>query len=286
MFVLVKDLLLRLVPHPLLATVHRHIRYGIPDLVDTLLGRRDPLVPRRSLDFVGGGDFKGPGDEFMRYFVGFAHLAPDASVLDVGCGIGRMARPLTKHLSANGRYEGFDIDARGTDWCTKHISARFPNFKFQVADIYNKMYNPSGTTKPSQYRFPFPDNSFDFVFSTSVFTHMYPRDVETYLAEIARVLKPGGCTLNTFFLDNPESQALVAGGKSALAIQHQMDGFKTVEPLVPEHAIGLPDTFVQNLHASCGLHIRAIEPGKWCGREKFLSFQDIVVADKPVATGT
>ena len=90
--------------------------------------------------------------------------------------------------------------------------------------------------------------------------------------------------MNTFFLDSPESQALVSDGRSALAIKHEMDGFKTVQPLVPEHAIALPESFVQGLHARCGLRIRATELGSWCGRQKFLSFQDIDIAEKPATT--
>ena len=40
----------------------------------------------------------------------------------------------------------------------------------------------------------------DVAFLTSVFTHMLPEDVEHYLDELARVLKPGGRTLITWFL--------------------------------------------------------------------------------------
>ena len=48
--------------------------------------------------------------------------------------------------------------------------------------------------------FPCADNSFDLVFLTSVFTHMFAGDVENYLSEISRVLKPGGKCLITWFL--------------------------------------------------------------------------------------
>lgn len=46
----------------------------------------------------------------------------------------------------------------------------------------------------SPYRFPFPDASFDVVTSTSVLEHA--QNPEEYMAEISRVLKPGGIAMH------------------------------------------------------------------------------------------
>ena len=93
---------------------------------------------------VGSGDFKAVGLQFRSYFTEFGGLRPDDRVLDVGCGIGRMAVPLTSFLSSKGRYEGFEIVREGVAWCQKNISARFPNFVFRHADIRNNAYNAKG----------------------------------------------------------------------------------------------------------------------------------------------
>ncbi|HUG60478.1 MAG TPA: hypothetical protein VMP03_01460, partial [Methylomirabilota bacterium] len=50
--------------------------------------------------FVGDGDFLAIGAEYLRYFVEVGGLAPSARVLDIGCGIGRMAAALLPYLSA------------------------------------------------------------------------------------------------------------------------------------------------------------------------------------------
>lgn len=169
------------------------------DALDSLQDKRDELTPPRSMIFVGDGDFKKTGEEFLRYFIEFGGLKPNARILDVGCGIGRMAVPLTKYLDASGSYEGFDILAHGIDSCTKNITPRYPNFHFQVADVYNKAYNPNGKHKAAEYEFPYQNECFDFTFLTSVFTHMLPQEMENYLAEIVRSLRWGGEILDYFF---------------------------------------------------------------------------------------
>src|SRR5215469_3416700 len=152
------------------------------DLLDKALGRRDPLIPPRWMVFVGGCNFN--DQEFLRYFAELGGLKPGDRVLDVGCGIGRMAVPLTKFLDERGSYEGFDIVPDGITWCQSQITPRFPRFRFTLADIYNGLYNPGGGYRAGDYVFPYPDASFDFVFLFSVFTHMLPADMENYLRQI------------------------------------------------------------------------------------------------------
>ncbi len=160
------------------------------------------------MDFFGGSQFDEVGDEFLGYFKKYCGLRKNASILDVGCGIGRMAIPLTKFLSSEGAYRGFDIVPEGIEWCQNNISTRYLNFEFSHADIYSKQYNASGKLPSENYRFPYRDSTFDFVFLTSVFTHMLSKDLKNYFSEICRVLKPGGSTLITYFILNEESQDL------------------------------------------------------------------------------
>ena len=54
------------------------------------------------------------GRRFLEQFVALGGLKPDHHVLDVGCGIGRMALPLTTFLSAGGEYREFDPVGKGS----------------------------------------------------------------------------------------------------------------------------------------------------------------------------
>jgi SAM-dependent methyltransferase len=240
------------------------------------------LIPPRRKIFVGGqDDYKRVGEEFLRYFIELGDLKPNERVLDVGCGIGRMTVPLTKYLDESGSYEGFDIVADGINWCRKKITPKHPSFRFQLADVFNKKYNPHGRYQASEYRFPYESECFDFVFPISVFTHMLPDDLEHYLCEIARVIKKEGRCLITFFLWNEESSRLINAGKSVYDFRYEGEGFRTIHEAIPESAVAYDEKFIRRLYEKCGFTIREpIHFGSWCGRENSLTFQDLIIAVK------
>src|SRR5436853_5461052 len=130
----------------------------------------EEMVPPAEMIYTGDGDFLGIGREFLEYFIKLGNLRPSDRVLDVGAGLGRMAIPLTQYLSKRGRYEGFDAVKLGVEWCQERISRTYPNFRFRFADIHNTCYNPEGQIKAQDFKFPYADGSFDFVFLASVFT--------------------------------------------------------------------------------------------------------------------
>lgn len=69
----------------------------------------------------------------------------------------------------------------------------------QTPDAALQQYLADGIirqTESDPYRIPFPDNTFDVVFSKVVLEHVM--DYAPVLKEIARVLKPGGCALHVF----------------------------------------------------------------------------------------
>lgn len=242
---------------------------------------RDSMVPPQSMIFIGSGDFAQIGLEFRKYFIDLAGLRPDNKVLDVGCGLGRMAVPLTDYLSAGGEYWGFDIVKSAVDWCTRHITRKFGHFHFLHSDVYNRHYNPKGSIGATELKFPFNNASFDFVFLTSVFTHMLPGGVENYLAEISRVLRPGGTCFMTFFLRNAESAGLIAAKRSSLDLAHEMSGCAVVDEADPEAALAYSETFVLEQLEIHGLELsRPIQYGSWCGRDDFLTYQDVIIARK------
>jgi SAM-dependent methyltransferase len=104
--------------------------------------------------------------------------SPDARILDFGCGAGERVDEF-RRLG----YHAFGCDlmlpVRPVGRLREHIQDRV------IRPI---------TSDP--YRIPFDDQSFDFVFSVTVFEHV--RDYDGALAEIRRVLKPGGVAVHVF----------------------------------------------------------------------------------------
>ncbi len=244
----------------------------------------DPLVPPASMLFDGTSSeeqFKTFGEGFLQYvLVQRAHLAPSASFLDIGCGNGSVARALTRFLSAEGRYEGLDINGPGIEWL-QHRYAQYRNFRFTHANVYNKAYNAGGTVQGDDFRLPYDDASFDVVLLKSVFTHMLPQDVRRYTSEIARVLRPGGRSVTTYFLLNDESRRLLARGRGTFSLKFDWnnDPLCRVESLeLPESVTAHDEQRIRQLYAEFGFDLAEVSFGNWCGRGSIIGFQDLIVA--------
>lgn len=240
--------------------------------------RSDPLIPPPWLHNIGPGDYRRAGEEMFGHFVELGGLKPTHRVLDVGCGTGRMAIPLTSYLTT-GTYDGFDIVERSIRWCEKAYSP-FPNFRFHFADLDNSRYN-NGSVAAEQYRFPFPDRAFDFVFLTSVFTHMKPKDVAHYLREIRRVLAPGGRVFLTAFLLDEKTLGLIASGAAYHSFRHQIgNGSYADKHSVPEAAIAYKIETLTALIRDAGLSITRTELGSWRGTPGIM-WQDVLISELP-----
>lgn len=259
------------------------VLYFTTDILEKLLGRKGDLIPpkRKISSVVSPKNFKEVGLRLFEQIIDLGDLKPDDKVLEVGCGIGRAAIPLTRYLKNQGSYEGFDIIPQAISWCQKNITPKYPRFYFQLADIYNRAYNRKGKYKASEYRFPFPNESFDFIFLTSVFTHLLPKDLENYFSEVTRVLKRGGRSFMTYFLLDEESSQLMKNKKSTLNFKYDLGGYFTSHLENPEWAVAYDKRFIQNLYEKHQWEILGpIHPGSWCGRETVRCGQDTIIAIK------
>jgi SAM-dependent methyltransferase len=109
--------------------------------------------------------------ETLRQTVG---LAPTDVILEIGCGIARVGRPLSELCL---HWFGADISGE----MLRHAGAR-------LRDRPNASLVELATVGLQE----FPLDSFDLVYCTIVFMHLYEWDRYRYVQEALRVLRPGG----------------------------------------------------------------------------------------------
>ena len=132
--------------------------------------------------FTGGVD---PEYEEQIIPLAVAELGSEGRVLDVGCGDGQVARALA---AAGCAVTGIDPTARNLEVARERGGG--PEYVEGAADDL-----------------PFPDAHFDAVVACLVFEHI--DDVDAAIAEVARVLRPGGRF--AFFLNHPLLQTPGSG---------------------------------------------------------------------------
>jgi SAM-dependent methyltransferase len=251
-------------------------------LVRSIAANRFLPSPPPETGDVGDGDFRAIGAEFLYHFATLGGLAPAEAVLDVGCGAGRMAVPLTQFLDPQaGRYDGVDIVAPAIAWCREAIASRYDNFHFHHLDLRHPIYNPAGTASTAEVTLPLADGSVDFVIMTSLMTHLPAAEMARYAAETARVLRSAGRCFATFFLMNVEARAHLARGAARLPFAGDGPGPEHhVCEDMPTSAVAFDESFVAETFARAGLVLlRPPVYGHWCGRTA-APFQDICLFGK------
>ncbi|BAI74244.1 methyltransferase (plasmid) [Azospirillum sp. B510] len=266
-------------PSPQLAVLRRRTDPRLEWLCAQIAANRFLPVPPPELHFIGDGDFRAIGAEFLRHFVRLGGLRPDHRVLEIGCGVGRMALPLTQYL--DGAYDGIDIVLDGIRWCASTITPAYPEFRFHHLDVANGLYNPDGRIEGGTATLPFQAGRYDFVILTSVITHLRTADTERYAAEIARVLKPGGRCFLSLFLADATARAGIAKGTARPPFGDGPGVELLADPDHPNAAVAYDEAFLLGLFAAQGLHVsRAIMRGHWSGQRSAENFQDLLILEK------
>ncbi len=260
---------------PPLARARVRLRLRALDARDRLSGRADRLVPPRGLGVAPHSEHVALGEELTGYLVAHAGLTASSRVLDVGCGAGRIARPLRGILGSGGSYDGLDRDPAAVGWCRRRYR-RDPRFRFVVADVADE--RSDGGHRGADYRFPYADGRFDVVVMADVLTHLLPEECERHVAEAARILAPGGTLLATLFALNDTSRALMAAGTAGLVFADAQEPVALLDEELPDEAVAYADEWIFERLREHGLTLTGLHPGSWCGREEFMSFQDVLVA--------
>ncbi len=241
-----------------------------------------PLPEEKCLEIIGENgssqfirnSFKLLGDLIQRL-----GLQPTDHILDVGCNIGTVAYSLVHYLQPSGRYEGFDVVQNFISWAQQEITTRKPNFNFNWHNIYHPLYNSTGEISENNFIFPYPDESFNSVCISHLFTHLQSSEICHYLDEVYRVLKPGGRCLLICFLVNSKSEDLIAKGKSSQQLIYKIEDGFTIDINLPEKGIGFREDLLLKWIEERGFNVLEKSYGSWCGRTSSIK-KDLLVLEK------
>lgn len=125
-----------------------------------------------------------------------AGLTTQSTLLDWGCGAGRLAVGVREHLGRVADYHGVDVQRELVDWAEANLAG--PGFRFTCVDVSNERYNPDGTPERTLAADP---GSVDVFYAYSVFSHMNDEDTPAYLGLIGEALAPAGRAFVTCFVE-------------------------------------------------------------------------------------
>ena len=262
--------------------IERLTRYAEAAYIDFrvfLAGKTDRNSPPLRLRFVGDGDFEAVGDQLADLVLEHGDVPANASLLDIGCGVGRVAMALARRLPREVDYEGFDVVRGAIRWCRRRITRDYPNFRFRHVSVRSSEYALFGIPAV-EFRFPFSDDRFDCAFAFSLFTHLTFPEMRRYLHESARVLKPGGRLVATFFLLNEESTPRLPSMPGIYRFPVIDGPMRLAEGANPAEAVAIDEGALATEIAAAGFRRHTVLRGQWCGRVAAASFQDLVVCEK------
>ena len=201
-------------------------------------------------------------NQMMRESLGRAGRAASELrvILDWGCGCGRLARWWSDIPEAEVR--GCDYNRELVEWVDSNLPC--------VSGTPNELGPP----------LPYKSETFDFVYAISVFTHLDDDLAGTWLAEIRRVLKPGGFF---FFTSHGAAYRDHLTGEEA----RRFDAGRSVVHFASIEGTNLcgsywPRQWVQEFVARAGLELADVVEAHALGEEARASFpQDRYLVRKP-----
>ncbi len=133
--------------------------------------------------------FRGTVRKLRQRTINMARMQPGEQVLDVGCGTGTLALEAAQRVGLAGHVTGIDPGEQQIARARVKAARRHVDIDFQVGVIE---------------QLPFSEQTFDVVFSTLMMHHLPAPLKRQGLAQIARVLKPGGRLVIADFVHKQE----------------------------------------------------------------------------------
>ena len=217
-------------------------------------------------------------NQFYYYLTNFGKIKKTDNLLELGSGIGLLAQYLTSFIDTPGSYTGFDLNKNCIEWSQSNIKPPSKsNLKLNFNHICHKIPYPGHIPT---IVFPYEDNTFDFVFSSSLILTLTPDESKQYLHEIFRVLKKGGRCLLSYFLWNNYLDIPIGRSNTDIKRVNNCKDYKVIYNSLRETAIAYQEQQIHDWHVETKLPIAEIIYGNWSGTSDELTCADIILCGK------
>jgi SAM-dependent methyltransferase len=237
-------------------------------------------------DVVGGGDPELIAQEVVTVIEQYAKLRPGDSILDVGCGCGRIATALTQYIDRESCYVGIDIVPGLIDFARSFITPRYPSFKFLLLNESNQTYDSwrrqEGEMGIATLAEAVSAQSIDLAISVSLFTHLDFAPALAMLTSIHRVLKDDSRVFMTVFVLDRAAQGEIDAGRAVFSFKHRTPTGKIYAERSddPTFAVAYDDGLLDELIGSAGFKLERRVRGYWSTGGTGETFQDALILMK------
>jgi SAM-dependent methyltransferase len=219
--------------------------------------------------FNGHVGFIQVGNQMWLTFLSRKYCTSKSDVVELGCGCGRIARPLREprwEPCFQGTYVGVDIDNEMIEYCRSN----FPEGRFQfiLSPHRSATYFPGNLhdaqETPSEL-FIADEQSKDFIYSFSLYSHLLETEVIEYMRESYRILRTNGIMFLTFFC----IEHVERGGR--WTFRHRRGNAYIESTRYPEAAVAYTEAFVIDVAKKCGFREVTVAPKK--GQSELLALK-------------
>jgi SAM-dependent methyltransferase len=200
------------------------------------------------------------GDHCLKKFLSLKYCTSKSDVVELGCGCGRIARAFRDPQWDpwfEGTYVGIDIDQEMLEYCRANFPER--QFQFILSPHRSSTYSPGNLQNEQEASFKLviaDEQSKDFVYSLSLYSHLLETEFIEYMQESYRILRTDGIMFMTFFcIEHVERGERWTFG-------HQCGSAFIESVKYPEAAVAYHEAFVIDLAKKCGFREVTITPKK------------------------
>lgn len=189
------------------------------------------------------------GYDLWMYAIAQGYVSFNSNIVEIGCGCGRRSHIMRDYGFYNDRYTGkylaVDIDREAVQWDRRHFDGRF---EFVVSSQTSESYRVNNQEGEEPFRIPAGDGSIDFMFGTSLLTHLLEDDMKEYFREGSRLLKPGRkMMMSCYCVDSLSDVA-----KQRFTFRHRKGNSYVQNLRAPESAVAYESAFLVNAAREAG----------------------------------